>query len=176
MRNISRHIFLSNSERLRLDDAAYTHRENRETNMTIESIALWHKRARPAPTTKAFNVQLGCHLEEVVEMLETLDMKAGQHEYDQALFYLNNLAVAFKYGEATADIVDRRAFLDSIGDQVVTVVGVGYCAGMNVVDAVDEVNISNWSKFDHNGEPTFDDNGKIAKPSTYRPPFLDGMF
>lgn len=45
--------------------------------MSIESIELWHKRARPEPTDKDFNVQLGCHLEEVVEMLGTTPISGG---------------------------------------------------------------------------------------------------
>jgi len=40
--------------------------------MSVDSIEMWHKRARPNPTDKDFNVQLGCHFEEIVEMLDAL--------------------------------------------------------------------------------------------------------
>lgn len=47
------------------------------TTNTLQSIAEWHQQARPNPSDKDFNVQLGCHLEEVCEMLEALTFAAG---------------------------------------------------------------------------------------------------
>jgi hypothetical protein len=41
--------------------------------MTIGSIARWHQAARPEPTASDLRVQIGCHLEEVAEMLEALE-------------------------------------------------------------------------------------------------------
>jgi len=35
--------------------------------MSIDSMYLWHLRARPEPTSRDFDVQLGCHLEEVAK-------------------------------------------------------------------------------------------------------------
>lgn len=43
--------------------------------------------------------------------------------------------------------------------------------GFDIVGALQEVNRSNWSKFE-NGEPIFDENGKIKKGPNYRPPDL----
>ena len=39
---------------------------------------------------------------------------------------------------------------------------------MNIVDAMDEVNDSNFSKFDNTGNPIFDENMKVAKGPNYR--------
>lgn len=146
--------------------------------MSVDQIELWHRRARPKPTEGDFNVQLGCHFEEVVEMLDTLDFSSDGVEYEvrSTRVALNALARMLKSGELSATINDRKEFLDSIGDQVVTSVGAGYCAGMKTADAVAAVNRSNYSKFDKNGYPIFNENGKIAKGPDYAPPNLEGMY
>jgi len=70
-------------------------------------------------------------------------------------------------------VADRKGLVNSVADQFVTVGGVGHCANMQVVKAVDIVNTSNWSKFSPEGEPYFDQNGKILKGPNYVPPALD---
>lgn len=145
--------------------------------MSIETIELWHKRARPTVTDRDFQVQLGCHFEEVVEMLESL---SGVGESADALVntgvnVLTLLANNLKNGQIKVRINSRRGFLDSVADQVVTGVGVAHCAEMNGSEAIKRIDSSNWSKF-VDGHPVFDTNGKIAKPTTYQPPNLDGLF
>lgn len=147
--------------------------------MTIESIAMWHKRARPEPDDDAFNVQLGCHLEEIVEMLDALYISEdGEESYEawNARVWLSSCAEKLKSGEFTATMNDREEFLDSLGDQIVTAVGVGHCAKMKMVEAVEEVNRSNWSKFNYKGFPEFNEHGKIAKGEQYSEPNLEGMY
>ena len=147
--------------------------------MSVDQIELWHRRARPKPTEGDFSVQLGCHFEEIVEMLDTLDFTNAdgiEYEVRSTRVALNALARMLKSGELSATINDRKEFLDSIGDQVVTSVGAGYCAGMKTADAVAAVNRSNYSKFDKNGYPIFNENGKIAKGPDYAPPNLEGMY
>ena len=145
----------------------------------IESIELWHRRARPTPTERDFSIQLGCHLEEIVEMLDALvfDLPTGEMlgEHTMARSALNELSQYLKKNVAIAVAFDREEFLDSLADQVVTAIGVGYCAGMKTSDACRQVNQSNWSKF-VDGQPVFDAQGKIAKPATYVPPDLTGLF
>lgn len=147
--------------------------------MSVDQIELWHRRARPNPTEESFNVQLGCHFEEVVEMLDTLDFTNAdgiEYEVRATRVALNALARMLKNGELLARIVDRKEFLDSLADQVVTATGAGYCAGMKAADAVAAVNRSNYSKFDKNGYPIFNENGKIAKGPDYAPPNLEGLY
>ena len=148
--------------------------------MSIDTITLWHKHARPNPTDKDFNVQLGCHFEELAEMVATLTF----HEpgYDDTTgadsligMWLVDMADALKNGIVSATVHDREGFLDALCDQVVTAVGCGVCAGMDIERAVAEVNSSNWSKT-VDGEFIRDANGKIAKPNTYRKPNLEGMY
>ena len=150
------------------------------TTNTLQSIANWHQQARPAPSDKDFNVQLGCHLEEVCEMLEAMTFSFPKTEFTplpgkltSAHHMLHALATALKAGETTTEVADREGFLDALADQIVTAVGVGHCAGMNVELACVRVDESNWSKF-VDGKPQFDENGKIAKPTTYRKPDLTG--
>ena len=146
--------------------------------MSIDQIELWHKRARPKPTEADFSVQLGCHFEEIVEMIDTLDFSSDGVEYEvrSSRVALNALARMLKSGELSASINDRKEFLDSIADQIVTGVGCGHCAGMKTTQAVAAVNSSNWSKFDKNGQPIFNEHGKIAKGPDYTPPNLEGMY
>jgi len=146
--------------------------------MSVDQIELWHKRARPKPTGEDFSVQLGCHFEEIVEMIDTLDFSSDGVEYEvrSTRVALNALARMLKSGELSASINDRKEFLDSIGDQVVTGVGCGHCAAMKTTQAVAAVNSSNWSKFDKNGQPIFNEHGKIAKGPDYTPPNLEGMY
>jgi predicted HAD superfamily Cof-like phosphohydrolase len=148
--------------------------------MSIESIALWHKRARPAPADKDFNVQLGCHLEEIVEMIEALRFShrngtGVQMPGKNSMLYqqVKDFADGLKAGRITAEVANRKELVDALADQIVTAVGVGHCASTNIVKAVDIVNTSNWSKFSPNGEPYFDQNGKVLKGPNYVPPALD---
>jgi len=148
--------------------------------MSIESITLWHKRARPNPTDENFNVQLGCHLEEIVEMVEALRFtyKNGtgvEMPGKNSMIYqqVKDFSDGLKSGRISAQIADRKGLVDSLADQIVTSVGVGHCANTNIVKAVDIVNTSNWSKFSPEGQPYFDQNGKILKGPNYVPPALD---
>lgn len=147
--------------------------------MSIESIELWHRRARHEPSERDFDVQLGCHLEEVVEMLDELIFNHGAQLPGQltlARTSLDSLSQGLKKGYLKASIKDRRAFLDSLADQIVTGVGVGHCAHMRTSDGLRRVNESNWSKFDDDGQPIRDANGKIAKGPSYKEPNLDGLY
>ena len=153
--------------------------------MILEHVKQWHERARPNVDIKDFSVQLGCHFEEIAEMLEALsfemidDSYTGDkvltgdktHTYDSLLTMANNL----KNGSYRAHVTDRRDLLDSLADQIVTGVGVGYCEQLNVPKAVEAVNTSNWSKF-VDSYPIFNKQGKISKGPDYAEPDLTGLW
>ena len=141
----------------------------------IDDITIWHKRARQEPTEKDFHVQLGCHIEEFIEMLDAI-VTNDSEEVLEAFDTLEQFANGLKSGLVKVVAVNRKELLDSLADQVVTAVGVGVCAGMDMPKAVAEVNASNWSKFNYRGYPEFDENGKIAKGERYRKPNLEGMY
>ena len=147
----------------------------KDTEMTTEAIELWHKRARPEPTAADFNVQLGCHFEEIEEMMRCIDTN-DEELWEEVRLQVYTLSKLLKINELKATINDRNEFLDSIADQVVTGIGAAHCAGMKGAAACDRVNTSNWSKFDDNGQPLRDANGKIKKGPNYQPPVLDGLY
>ena len=143
--------------------------------MTTEAIELWHRRARPEPTATDFNVQLGCHFEEIEEMMRSI-VTDDEEVWQEVRLQIYVLSKLLKLNELKARVDDRKEFLDSIADQVVTGIGAAYCAGMKGAAACDRVNTSNWSKFDENGQPIRDANGKITKGPNYQPPVLDGLY
>jgi len=146
----------------------------------IDNITLWHKRARPEPTQYDFNVQLGCHIEEFVEMLQSITLssnkKGSVDSFLKLVDVLENFANDLKSNTIAIGVADKKEFLDSLADQVVTAVGVAHCAKMDMAKAVEEVNQSNWSKFNYKGFPEYDKHGKVKKGENYKPPQLEGMY
>lgn len=69
-------------------------------------------------------------------------------------------------------VKDPVELLDSLADQIVTATGVGTFLGMNVPGALAEVNRSNYSKFNAEGEPIFNENMKVMKGPFYTKPDL----
>lgn len=143
----------------------------------IESIVLWHQRARETPTYDDFRVQLGCHLEEIVEQLDELKLQDlnAQNKLANALDLLEDVSRGLKCKAYDVDILDKRNFLKELCDGVVTAAGVAHCSNMSFYSAMEEVNRSNWSKFNYKGYPEFDKQGKIKKGDTYSPADLNGM-
>lgn len=143
-----------------------------------DPIEMWHHRCRPHPTVDDFNVQLGCHFEEIAELIETLSSASEEacDTLDRLHSNLSLLSLSLKQGRYKIDITDREDFLDATADQVVTGIGAAYCAGMQPTEALRRVNSSNWSKFDENNKPIKDGNGKVVKGPNYKPPVLDGLY
>ena len=147
--------------------------------MSTETIELWHKRARPKPTDADLDVQFGCHIEEFVEGLDAVSFEIPENsnvDFGQMMEALDALSNGLKNGTIRMNIDDRKEFLDSLADQVVTGIGTGYCANMKTAAAIAAVNRSNYSKFDENGAPIFNEHGKVAKGPRYAPPDLEGMY
>lgn len=137
--------------------------------MTIAKTKEWFELAVSLPTQKGFNVQLGCHLEEVVEMLENLEFSDASAVVARQT--VKALADRLKAGHCTARIIDPVEHLDALADQIVTAVGCAHMARMDIIGALDEVNRSNFSKFE-DGKPVFNDQGKIKKGRDYSEPEL----
>ena len=137
---------------------------------TLPDTEAWFKEAVPEPTNKNIHTQLGCHFEEVAEMVHTLtanDLKTSLLllKAHDALHALGNHLKAHD-GVVSVASGDQVDLLDALCDQIVTAVGVGYMLKLDVPFALEEVNDSNWSKF-VDGKPVFDLNNKIQKGPGY---------
>lgn len=136
---------------------------------TLQDTFNWFAEAIPQCkiTKKAQSVQIGVHIEEFVEMLETIRVQGVDNQIAQAIDLLTVVADHLKKNSTSFVIMDRKEFLDAMVDQIVTATGTGYLQGMDIVGGLNEINGSNYSKF-ANGKAIFDANGKIAKnPETY---------
>ena len=139
---------------------------------TLVNTEAWFRKAVPNPTSKNISTQMGCHLEEVAEMLETI---SSVNKDDAKIIASLNDAIVYVANRVKQNggivVKDRIGLLDSLADQIVTATGVGTFLGMNVPGALAEVNRSNYSKFE-DGEPVFNENKKVMKGKDYTPPDL----
>ena len=137
----------------------------------------WFEQAVPNPTAKNLEVQLGVHLEEVVEMMAAFIIEkasgASFGEWEDTFQELNIVATMLKEGKLNIVNLDADAVLDGITDQQVTAIGIGHMLGMDTTGALAEVDRSNFSKFGKDGQPIFDENGKIKKGPHYVKPNLE---
>lgn len=143
---------------------------------TLAATYDWFGKAIPEPTDKNLHTQLGCHLEEVAEMLDAVTPMTSftKDLLKDACNALNMLSAHLKQSEGKIVVHqgDRTEFLDAICDQIVTAAGCAYMHKMDVVGGLGEVNRANYSKFADNGNPIFDANRKIMKGPNYRAPDL----
>jgi predicted HAD superfamily Cof-like phosphohydrolase len=121
------------------------------------------------------SVQIGCHIEEVCELLDTLSVsKEGYARLLQrCVIDLNALALKLKTGGVIAYIPEhlRVDVLDALCDAEVTGNGIAYLAELDK-DAADEAVIaSNEAKL-VDGKPVILPGGKIGKPQGWMPPNL----
>lgn len=138
----------------------------------VSATTAFFEKAYPAPLDKNLHTQLGVHFEEIAETLEHVRGKdrVTQSMLTQALVATHALALHLKANANVIQITDQIGFLDGLCDQMVTSIGVGHMAGMDMVGAFSEVNRSNLSKFGDNGEPILDKDLKLTKgPSYFKP-------
>lgn len=147
--------------------------ESMATRNTVLSILRWFQAARPKPNNKSTNVQVGVHFEEVSEMLAELSSIDSETTLLIAKAKLANHELAEHLKNNSSEElfavlkVDRKNYLDALCDQIVTAIGSAHEESMDIAGGLSEVAASNWSKFDENGNPIFDENGKIAKGPNY---------
>ena len=144
---------------------------------TLKRTKEWFELAVPEPELKNFNNQLGCHMEEVAEMLECLEGETSHINYilSNAYYALSTLSQHLKDNSAFKLVKvskgDEELFLDALCDQTVTATGVAHMLGHDFIGAMNEVNRSNFSKF-VDGKPVFNANAKIIKCKDYSEPDL----
>ena len=135
-------------------------------SIDISTVRLWFERAMPAPTDRQRATQVGCHVEEYAEMLDALGIDSGRERRFSDRIKSSGEFMPFD------DAAEKAELLDALCDQIVTAVGVAHAFGLDIAGGLAEVNASNWSKFDEQGQPIFQPNGKIAKGPNYRKPDL----
>lgn len=137
---------------------------------TLKRTLEWFEKAVPTPNEKSVAVQLGVHFEEVAEMLVALglphlELLAVSQDLKQGN-YTEFLAHALQNQNVKLEV------LDAIADQIVTGIGSAHMMGLDAIGALNEVNRSNFTKFDKNEQPIKDENGKIMKGEFYSSPDL----
>lgn len=124
---------------------------------------------------EAISVQIGCHIEEVCELLDNLSVsKEGYARLLQrCVIDLNALALKLKTGGVIAYIPEhlREDCLDALCDAEVTGNGIAYLAQMDKDEADNDVLTSNEAKL-VDGKPVILPGGKIGKPEGWKPPNL----
>ena len=142
----------------------------------LEETNRWFQVAVPAPDTKNIRAQFAAHVEEFNELLVEV------HTNDHTLLTLinaaeKNLADVIKRlrsieAEVALGFPNRVNALDAICDGLVTGTGLAHMLNMDVISGLEEVNRSNFSKFDDDGTPIFNESNKIIKGENYTPPDL----
>ncbi len=118
--------------------------------------------------------QVGCHLEEVCELLDELVIVGSTADNDSlsmASTRLKGLAHRLKMGNTGIRIKDRVNALDALCDSEVTGHGIAYLAGFDMDEASRRVLFSNDAKL-VDGKPVLGLGGKIMKPAGWVAPFL----
>ena len=140
----------------------------------LETIKQWFEIAIPEPTDEQKCIQVGCHYEEVSEMMHALgDDSESVRVEDLAAEYKQAHEHLVSYISLEPSI-NKVELLDSLADQIVTAIGVAHMMGFDILGALQEVNRSNFSKFE-DGKAVFDENGKIRKGKDYTPPNLESF-
>jgi len=139
----------------------------------LKSILKWQQTAKPVPTIEDACVAIGCHYEESGEMAKATGDSGVRIECEDSGYYyktkhrscLSDLEMLINDGDRKVEL------LDALCDQIVTAIGVAHMLGMDIEGALDEVNKSNYSKFE-GGKAVLDENGKIRKGKDYFKPDL----
>lgn len=143
----------------------------------LSNTAQWFEKAYPNPSTpQNVSTQIGVHVEEFGEMLVEItpqDLETNEALLD-AIVAVKHLATHLKNntGCITIETDQRIGFLDAICDQLVTAIGCAHHTNMDAVAGLSEVNRSNFSKFDDDGNPIFNENMKVMKGPNYTKPDL----
>lgn len=140
--------------------------------------AAWLKACGKEPSTDTLSLQIGCHIEEVCELLRVLrtDKEGYAKLLERCVGDLEWFASKLKRGESKAyiELRHREDALDALCDAEVTGNGVAYLAGFDKNAADAAVLASNESKLE-DGKPVILPGGKIGKGRNYVPPDLSAM-
>lgn len=151
-------------------------REGGSMTTNYERTAAWLKACGKEPSNENFSVQIGCHMEEFVELLRSVELYIFDDRpipaaFDHWVKDVSAIARSLKCGISRMRIKDREAFLDALCDCEVTGNGLAYLAQMNKPAADAAVLAANEAKL-VDGKPVILPGGKIGKPEGWTPPDL----
>jgi len=130
------------------------------------------------PTTANLSVQIGCHIEEFIELLGTLDFASpnDQKIVSAVMAELNYVSKNLKTRTSLARIrIDQREqALDALCDGEVTGNGIAFLAAFDKISADEAVLNANDAKL-VDGKPVILEGGKIGKPEGWTPPDLSAF-
>jgi predicted HAD superfamily Cof-like phosphohydrolase len=140
--------------------------------------AAWLAACGKEPSAKNLSIQIGCHIEELVELLECIeiDCRDDENTLNCVVDDLRMIANSLKKNNTLASIKQskRADALDALCDCEVTGNGIAYLAGFRKVDADEAVLASNEAKL-VDGKPVLLPGGKIGKPQGWTAPNLAGF-
>lgn len=135
----------------------------------------WLAACGKKPIAEDLSVQVGCHMEEFLEFMSTLNFEGmGQISPANLIASSENFARFandVKSGVIKASIRDRVACLDALCDTEVTGNGIAFLACFDKEGADKAVLDSNDSKL-VDGKPVILEGGKIGKPEGWKAPDL----
>jgi hypothetical protein len=137
--------------------------------------ANWLSACGKKPIAEDLSVQIGCHLEEFLEFLSTLNFEGtggiSPANLVAASENFGRFAHDIKIGAIKASIRDRVACLDALCDTEVTGNGVAFLACFDKESADQAVLDSNDDKLE-DGKPVILEGGKIGRREGWTPPDL----
>lgn len=137
----------------------------------FDSIDGWFGIAKPNHTVEDACIQTGCHYEEVAEMALALGDSILSGRVSKIADDYKNVETSYIDSLESLSNEKKVEDLDSICDQMVTLIGRARFMGYDLKPALEEVNASNYSKFEK-GVPVFNEQGKIAKGKDFFRPDL----
>lgn len=144
----------------------------------FERTKAWLQACGKQQNVQDVSTQIGCHIEEMAELLQTLrvDSDGWQRVLERAATDLHDIACEIKSGKRIGHIPQhlRVAVLDALCDCEVTGNGLAYLSRLDKNEADKRVLDSNDSKLE-GGKPVLLPGGKIGKGKDYKEPDLKGL-
>ena len=132
----------------------------------FDQTAGWLQACGKKANLEDLSVQVGVHIEEVLEFLSLLaDLT---HRDIEAINTLSLLAAEYKEGKTLVGFLNEEMALDALCDAEVTANGVAYLACWNKKEADRRVLAANGRKL-IGGRPVILPGGKIGKPAGWEP-------
>ena len=132
----------------------------------------------PLPKDEAeletYKLRLRLSIEETFELFEATVNTTVFHNTFQPILNTLNKAI----NDLTIDSMDVKPvdLLDAITDVSYVNFGLSNLLGLDLTSAWNEVQASNMSKLDENGNPIFREDGKVLKSNLYFQPKLDTIY